>query len=102
MSHQSPSAPNADCLHGTVDGLPALIWQRREQGDMKWCWISKGVELLRTHDGYYVGICDHKHGTVGPIVWRNLNPSLKVVLVNHRPYPWDYLNATRGMNDNLQ
>ena len=104
-------APNADCLHGTVDGLNALIWRRHEDKEMLWCWLSEGTELLRTIDGRYVGIYSHKHHMVGPIAWRRLDFTRKIVLVNDRQYPWvndneeldteDYLNATRGMNDNL-
>ena len=83
---QFTAAPNADCVLGTVDGLDALIW-RRGDGDFKWVWISSGeIELLRTHDGAYVGVCDHKHKTVGPITWRPLNPAVKLVLVNQRHY----------------
>lgn len=82
---QAIFAPNADCVFGTVDRLDALIW-RREDGELKWCWLSGDVELLRTHDGKYVGICDHEHKTVSPITWRPLDPTKKLVLINQIHY----------------
>lgn len=86
-----PPAPVYECLHGTVDGLEALIWKRCNADtspSLWWCWLSSNGELLRT-ETHYVGWLNHSDGHVENLTWRRLNPTMKVVLVNQRPYPWD-------------
>lgn len=98
-----PPAPVYECLHGTVDGLEALIWKRNDGGagptpetstpsalipTLWWCWLSSNGELLRT-ETHYVGWLNHSDGHVSNLTWRRLNPVMRVVLVNQRLYPWD-------------
>lgn len=88
MHNQSQTlcAPKWDCLHGTVDGLRALIWEEENTRVLRWCWLSPGYELLETRD-QYVGVFRQDPPETAPITWRRIGPGQKVV-VNGRTFPW--------------
>jgi hypothetical protein len=79
-------APKDEALHGTVDGLDALIWLRPD-GTLWWCWLDGHGEVLET-ETHYVGWFSHKERTVERLAWRAISPGAKHVIVNQRAYPW--------------